>query len=94
MHWENTDLENLEEERILERFRIVKRDSAGYVKQCRLGRRRTAGTRCYALGVPSPAFSLEEDGDEIRCVMGAGMVTGCHSTGGLMAENEQRGLKF
>ena len=43
----------------------------------------------YALGVPSPAFSLEEDGDEIRCVTyGRGHGYGLSQYGaGLMAEN-------
>ena len=43
----------------------------------------------YALGVPSPAFSLEEDGDEIRCITyGRGHGYGLSQYGaGFMAEN-------
>ena len=66
---EHPDLENLEEERILEEIQIVKRDSAGYVETVQIGSETYSGDAVrYALGVPSPAFSLEEDGDEIRCV--------------------------
>ena len=84
------DLENLEEERILEEIQIVKRDSAGYVETVQIGAETYSGDAVrYALGVPSPAFSLEEDGDEIRCVTyGRGHGYGLSQYGaGLMAEN-------
>lgn len=87
---EHPDLENLEEERILEEIQIVKRDSAGYVETVQIGAETYSGDAVrYALGVPSPAFSLEEDGDEIRCVTyGRGHGYGLSQYGaGLMAEN-------
>ena len=61
----------------------MKRDSAGYVETVQIGAETYSGDAVrYALGVPSPAFSLEEDGDESAVLlMGAGMVTGCRSTG-------------
>ena len=80
----------LEEERILEEIQIVKRDSAGYVETVQIGAETYSGDAVrYALGVPSPAFSLEEDGDEIRCVTyGRGHGYGLSQYGaGLMAEN-------
>ena len=64
--------------------------TACYVEpKCRLGGDVHSGDAVrYALGVPSPAFSLEEDGDEIRCVTyGRGMVQVVAVRGGLMAEN-------
>ena len=87
---EHPDLENLEEDRILEEIQIVKRDSAGYVETVQIGAETYSGDAVrYALGVPSPAFSLEEDGDEIRCVTyGRGHGYGLSQYGaGLMAEN-------
>jgi SpoIID/LytB domain protein len=84
------DLEDLEEDRILEEIQIVKRDSAGYVETVQIGAETYSGDAVrYALGVPSPAFSLEEDGDEIRCVTyGRGHGYGLSQYGaGLMAEN-------
>lgn len=87
---EHPDLENLEEERILEEIQIVKRDSAGYVETVQIGAETYSGDAVrYALGVPSPAFSLEEDGNEIRCVTyGRGHGYGLSQYGaGLMAEN-------
>ena len=87
---EHPDLENLEAERILEDIQIVKRDSAGYVETVQIGAETYSGDAVrYALGVPSPAFSLEEDGDEIRCVTyGRGHGYGLSQYGaGLMAEN-------
>ena len=80
----------LEEDRILEEIQIVKRDSAGYVETVQIGAETYSGDAVrYALGVPSPAFSLEEDGDEIRCVTyGRGHGYGLSQYGaGLMAEN-------
>ena len=87
---EHPDLENLEEDRILEEIQIVKRDSAGYVETVQIGAETYSGDAVrYALGVPSPAFSLEEDGDEIRCITyGRGHGYGLSQYGaGLMAEN-------
>lgn len=94
---EHPDLENLEEDRILEEIQIVKRDSAGYVETVQIGAETYSGDAVrYALGVPSPAFSLEEDGDEIRCVTyGAGLVTVVAVRGGTHGgEWEQRGRNF
>ena len=74
----------------LEEIQIVKRDSAGYVETVQIGAETYSGDAVrYALGVPSPAFSLEEDGDEIRCVTyGRGHGYGLSQYGaGLMAEN-------
>ena len=65
-------------------------DSAGYVETVQIGAETYSGDAVrYALGVPSPAFSLEEDGDEIRCVTyGRGHGYGLSQYGaGLMAEN-------
>lgn len=87
---EHPDLEKLEEDRILEEIQIVKRDSAGYVETVQIGAETYSGDAVrYALGVPSPAFSLEEDGDEIRCITyGRGHGYGLSQYGaGLMAEN-------
>ena len=66
---EHPDLADLEEDRILEEIQIVKRDSAGYVEMVQVGEETYSGDAVrYALGLPSPAFSLEEDGDKIRCI--------------------------
>ena len=65
-------------------------DSAGYVETVQIGSETYSGDAVrYALGVPSPAFPLEEDGDEIRCVTyGRGHGYGLSQYGaGLMAEN-------
>lgn len=80
---EHPDLENLEEERILEEIQIVKRDSAGYVETVQIGAETYSGDAVrYALGVPSPAFPSRKTGTKSAVLlMGAGMVTGCRSTG-------------
>ncbi len=87
---EHPDLANLEVDRILEEIQIVKRDSAGYVESVQVGEETYNGDAVrYALGAPSPAFSLEEDGDEVRCITyGRGHGYGLSQYGaGVLAEN-------
>lgn len=87
---EHPELKQLEPEQILEQIQIVKRDSAGYAESVQIGKETYSGDAVrYALGVPSPAFSLEEDGDEIRCITyGRGHGYGLSQHGaGLLAES-------
>lgn len=87
---EHPDLANLKADQILEEIQIVKRDSAGYVETVQVGEETYSGDVVrYALDVPSPAFSLEAEGDEVRCITyGRGHGYGLSQYGaGLLAEN-------
>ena len=51
-------------------LQIVERDEAGYVIQMKVGERIYTGEEIqYALGLKSAAFSFEEMGENIRCLV-------------------------
>ncbi len=54
-------------EQLPEQIQTVRRDDAGYMVEIKIGAKTYSGDQVqYALGLPSPCFSLEGDQDVIR----------------------------